>query len=408
METYFSQPGLSSHNAYILWSVSSQNQDGQYSTFLDNTDEAPELQARSAELGALQHNNVRRSHQSIIENSHLGRIVAEEKLLVRRRYAIADFGSTWLKPPAINKTLNQMREERREQEEHAEALRREQLQQELADAEAAAEGRLGADEMDEDQEGGEPPADLDDDIPDADAEDSAFQFSEIDGDDDDSSEEDSDEQSASEGSSSGSGSGDDGSSDASASDDGARTPTAATPDQAARDQRHNDLLAARMRENAMRRAMLQRGAETEPADDFYGDGTSFAVDQYDGDEVSQGEVLDEEDFGDGDTGMGRDLDDDVPEAEMSGLYEHTDSDESLESSSEEENDSEEEEEENGEEDDQFSRFARRAVASPVSPTLGSRTGRGLHRAGVSDFLAPHQESSILESSPPMRRAARQP
>ena len=35
------------------------------------------------------------------------------------------------------KTLHQMREEKREQEEHQEALRREQLAQELAEAEAA-------------------------------------------------------------------------------------------------------------------------------------------------------------------------------------------------------------------------------------------------------------------------------
>ena len=49
---------------------------------------------------------------------------------------IQNFGSTWLKPPGIPKTLHQMREEKREQEEHQEAMRREQLAQELADAEA--------------------------------------------------------------------------------------------------------------------------------------------------------------------------------------------------------------------------------------------------------------------------------
>ncbi|KKF94580.1 Apc15p protein [Ceratocystis platani] len=338
------------------------------SLFLHNAADASETQNRSGDISASQQSHVRRLNLSIIENSHLGRIASEEKLLVRRRHAIADFGSTWLKPPAINKTLSQLREERREQEEHAEALRREQLQQELADAEAAAEGRMEADEMDEDQEAGEAPADLDDEIPDADAEDSAFQFSEIDEDDeddeDDTSGEESEDGSTSEDGSSSGGGDDEESSDASASDDGARTPTAATPDQTAREQRHSDLLAARMREDAMRRAMLQRGTETEPADDFYGDGTSFAVDQYEDHETSQGEVLDEEDFGNGEMGMERDLDEEVPEAEVSGLYEHTDSDESL-SSSEEEEDSEEDDD-NGYDDDGDDQFSRMAFIEPIA------------------------------------------
>jgi hypothetical protein len=74
----------------------------------------------------------------IIDRSLLGRLHAEELLLERRRAAVTNLGSTWLKPPGLAKTLFQMREERREAEEHAEAMRREMLAQELAEAEAEA------------------------------------------------------------------------------------------------------------------------------------------------------------------------------------------------------------------------------------------------------------------------------
>jgi hypothetical protein len=85
----------------------------------------------------------------------------------RRKLNIQNYGNSWLKPPGIPKTLYQQREERREMEEHQEALRREQLAQELAEAEAE-QGMgdvLQGEGMDE-EDGGE--RDLDDDVPEAD------------------------------------------------------------------------------------------------------------------------------------------------------------------------------------------------------------------------------------------------
>lgn len=76
----------------------------------------------------------------------------------RRKHNVQNYGSSWIKPPGIFKSLHQIREEKREHEEHQEALRREQLVQELADAEDRSQ--LDA-EMDATR-------DLDDDVPDAD------------------------------------------------------------------------------------------------------------------------------------------------------------------------------------------------------------------------------------------------
>ncbi|CAK7263275.1 hypothetical protein SEPCBS57363_000474 [Sporothrix epigloea] len=72
------------------------------------------------------------------ERNSLARLEAEKIYQDRRKQHIANFGSTWLKPPGIAKTLFQIREEHREQEEQAEAERREELAQQLAQAEAAA------------------------------------------------------------------------------------------------------------------------------------------------------------------------------------------------------------------------------------------------------------------------------
>ena len=79
----------------------------------------------------------------------------------RRKHNVQNYGSSWIKPPGIFKSLHQIREEKREHEEHQEALRREQLAQELADAEAAEDRSQLDAEMDATR-------DLDDDVPDAD------------------------------------------------------------------------------------------------------------------------------------------------------------------------------------------------------------------------------------------------
>jgi hypothetical protein len=135
--------------------------------------------------------------QALIERSALGRLRADEQYFERRRHNVSSFGSTWLKPPGIGKSLFQLREERRETEEHAEALRREQLAQELAEAEAAnAEGIAGHGTMPSEtglgEDGGEPmngvdggDRDLDDEIPDADAEGLGFDGAESSDEDED-------------------------------------------------------------------------------------------------------------------------------------------------------------------------------------------------------------------------------
>lgn len=79
----------------------------------------------------------------------------------RRKHNVQNYGSSWIKPPGVFKSLHQIREEKREHEEHQEALRREQLAQELADAEAAEDRSQLDAEMDATR-------DLDDDVPDAD------------------------------------------------------------------------------------------------------------------------------------------------------------------------------------------------------------------------------------------------
>jgi hypothetical protein len=126
----------------------------------------------------------------IIDRSLLGRLHAEELLLERRRAAVTNLGSTWLKPPGLAKTLFQMREERREAEEHAEAMRREMLAQELAEAEAEAaaaaagggggglpqpalQGVEGEEDGEEEEDGGR---DLDEEIPEGDLSDAGMGF----------------------------------------------------------------------------------------------------------------------------------------------------------------------------------------------------------------------------------------
>jgi hypothetical protein len=81
----------------------------------------------------------------------------------RRKQNVQNYGSSWIKPPGVFKSLHQLREERREMEEHQEALRREQLAQELAEAEVGVE-LLQGEGVDGEMEA---VRDLDDDIPEA-------------------------------------------------------------------------------------------------------------------------------------------------------------------------------------------------------------------------------------------------
>lgn len=94
----------------------------------------------------------------------------------RRKLNVQNYGSSWMKPPGVFRSLHQIREEEREMKEHAEAMRREQLAQELAEAEAVEE--LMDDDLMETRN-------LDDDIPDQDD----LSASEEDDDSDDSDDE---------------------------------------------------------------------------------------------------------------------------------------------------------------------------------------------------------------------------
>lgn len=240
--------------------------------------------------------NQRRNTQAI-ERSPLARLRADEQIVERRLHNVSNFGSTWLKPPGIPKTLHQLREERREQEEHQEAMRREQLAQELAEAEAAGTGGAeamldapGEDGMDDVQLDGA--RDLDDDIPDADAD---FGLNSIATDTDDEAEVDEEDQ---------------------AEED--------LEQRVARTQQ--ELMAQRMRQ----------------ADDpFRENAPGHSLAQLDDDDVGseaeyQSQMIEEGDISGGidggDMDMEADLDDDIPEAESAGGYEHTDTEADLSSS----------------------------------------------------------------------------
>ncbi|CZR53852.1 uncharacterized protein PAC_03734 [Phialocephala subalpina] len=141
--------------SYTLWYTSSTSNNP--SPYLESTENDPSSQPR-------QHSNPHHRRHAL-QRSPLARLRHDEEYMERRKQNIHNFGSSWIKPPGCAKTLHQLREEDREMKEHQEALRREQLAQELAEAEAEGVEDLlqgeGADgEMEEAR-------DLDDDVPDA-------------------------------------------------------------------------------------------------------------------------------------------------------------------------------------------------------------------------------------------------
>ncbi|PSR82253.1 Apc15p protein-domain-containing protein [Coniella lustricola] len=110
------------------------------------------------------HPRDRDHRRALVERTALARLRHDEALMDRRRANVSNYGSWWLKPPGVPKTLFQMREERRELDEQAEAARREaQLQAQLSQA-----GFLnGEDEQMMEEEDGAEGQDLDDEIPEA-------------------------------------------------------------------------------------------------------------------------------------------------------------------------------------------------------------------------------------------------
>ncbi|KAF5656122.1 hypothetical protein FHETE_11092 [Fusarium heterosporum] len=309
--------------------------------------------------------NQARQRTKNIERSALARLAADEQYMQRRRLNIQNYGTGWLKPPGVPKTLYQMREEKREHEEHLEAVRREQLAQELAEAEA--EGMPGEGTMDDVQLDGA--QDLDDEIPDADE---GYGFGEDDDDDDDEEEEESEEEEE--------------------EDEGDETD-----DETSRAERQNDLMAARMRmgDDAFREALVRGEPD---ADDMYGDTEDPE------EEEDNGQILDEDDFVQDDDGLGMDmdadLDEDIPEA-MSGGYEHTDSEAEISSSEQQSSDDEDDE------DDIDVSFAPRSTTLPAprSPTFTGRSAMSHPRVSMDlSNLLSQDGSSFMHSSPVGRRA----
>lgn len=107
----------------------------------------------------------RDARRVLLERTPLARLRHDEAVMDRRRANVANYGTAWLKPPGVAKTLFQLREERREVEEHVESMRREQM---LAAQHAAEAGRDegGGDEDMMMGDGGDE-LDLDGDIPEA-------------------------------------------------------------------------------------------------------------------------------------------------------------------------------------------------------------------------------------------------
>ncbi|KAK1772558.1 Apc15p protein-domain-containing protein [Phialemonium atrogriseum] len=317
-----------------------------------------------------------------VERSALARLRADEAYMERRRLNVSNFGATWLKPPGVVKSLFQMREERREQEEHAEALRREQLALELAEAEAEAagagalglddddeEGLEGGEAMDEDVVGGG--RDLDDDIPDADE--GGFGFDGASDDDDEEEGED-----------------DDDDDDGDGGVYGGHGTGAAQQRRAQQRELANRLATVRAAEDRARERMV-RGQDV--GSDIYG-----GEEELDNEDPSQ--MLEEDDLvhmshhhqhevePGMDLDMDADLDDDIPEAE-SGVYEHTDTEAELGSSS----------------DDGGQNTSFAGARAPPASRFGSSLVRsdGARTSLDINSILSRDGSSLAGSSPQVRR-----
>jgi len=269
-------PSLAPQDSYALWYQPSNSNNPPPQPDPTHHDH-PHIQNAAA-----QHNS--RRHQPNYRTP-LARLRLDEEYIERRKFNIQNFGSSWIKPVGISKSLHQLREEEREMKEHQEALRREALAQELAEAEAE-----GAEALLQDEGEMEEVRDLDDDVPDADAEATGF-------DADDTDDEEEDEENENE--------------------------TSNGP---------HGVLASQVPQDIFREA-LARGQDVRTA--HFGDGASTIEDE------EHSGILQEEDLvHDTSLGLGMDvdadLDADIPEAEEEGMYEHTDTEEELSSSEDDE------------------------------------------------------------------------
>lgn len=276
----YSLPPLAPQDSYSLWYTSSNSSPLHTEPSSVSFDHAPSINAQPGQNGAP--HSSRRHHGQ--HRSPLARLRLDEEYMERRKQNIQNYGNAWIKPPGIPKTLYQMREEKREQEEHQEALRREALAQELADAEAEGAAELlqgeGMDgEMDEVR-------DLDDLVPEADT-------TGVDAEDSENEDFENDVEEVPRG-----------------------------------------VLASRMPDDVYREALVH--GEEVRANRFGVDGGS-TIDEEDASQMLQEEDLvieGQRQHLDMDMDMDADLDDDIPEAEDGG-YEHTDTEEELSSSEDE-------------------------------------------------------------------------
>lgn len=284
----------------------------------------------------------RNHRRALVERTALAHLRHDEQVMDRRRENVAGYGSAWLKPAGVPKTLFQLREERRELEEQAEAHRREALlQAQLAEAEGAAAagvdgdgggGGGGADGMtmlaDEDDdlmgagaEEGEEVQDLDDEIPEAegfgfDGEESDEEEEE---EDDEEDEEEDDDETLSE-------------SEGGQGEDNARAVQFSPAEE---EQQVRDMRAA---EDRLRQMMAREQDGGSDVGDAFRDGEGSREGLLEEDDLvhirpSADDTPAVADISIGmDMDMDADLDEGIPEAyddDDGGLYEHTDSDEGI-------------------------------------------------------------------------------
>lgn len=263
-----------------------------------------------------------KAHNAALRNSTLAILTSDERTITQRKMAIAMYGYSWLKPAGCAKTMLGRREEELEREEVERQLREVELsermaqeadeqerQAQLADTGEPVEGRdldedipdMDAEEGEEDEE-----ADLDDEIPDMDAED------EMEGDLDDEIP-DADEIEDDE--------------PASPDPDGAESnwiyDSRREPDSPANANIHGDPASPDNRRR--QQGHFRHGTATVAGVRIPVPGSEYDY-QYDEREAEDlaNAMLDEDEIFDDEEDIERDLDDDVPDAGSEQAWEHTD------------------------------------------------------------------------------------
>lgn len=301
--------------------------------------------------------------RALLERTPLARIRHDESIMDRRRANVSNYGIQWLKPPGVPKTLFQMREERREAEEHAEAMRREQtMAAQLAEAAAEEDDMMDGEDVE---------VDLDEDVPEAEG----FGF-----DGEDSEEEEEDTVTESEGEE---------------TENNAGAVLVSPVEEA--EVRH-----MRAAEDRLRSLMAPNEDGTSDVAEAFGDADEDREEMLEEDDLvhlQQQELPDANaDMSMGmDMDMDADLDEEIPEGEED-EYEHTDSDEEVDESTREIS------------------FVGRSSGAFIRPD-GRQLRRSVHRSSLrsrgslaqSDMdisgLLSGEGSSFMDSSPYPRRRA---